>query len=200
MMEAAPQELDPALCIALTERWLVRAVIGLNLCPFAKGVHVKKQIHYCVTMTEDPAELLSALQHELLDLAAASSEERDTTLLIAPRSFPDFLDFNAFLPKTDKLLKKLGMRGDYQIASFHPQFQFEGSEADDITNFTNRAPFTTLHLLRESSIDQAVAAFPAPEMIFERNMATMQGIGLNGWNALKVNPSDLFDDAGQIGP
>ncbi|MFY8043193.1 MAG: DUF1415 family protein, partial [Rhodoferax sp.] len=107
-------------------------------------------------------------------------------------------EFNAFLPKADKLLKRLGLRGIYQIASFHPLYQFEGVEATDITNYTNRTPFPTLHLLREASIDQAVAAFPEAEMIYERNIATMQIIGLEGWNALKVNASDPSDDSSLV--
>ena len=167
-----------------TRRWLERAVIGLNLCPFAKSVHIKGQIHYAISDAEDRDTLLGQLKLELIALLAHTADERDTTLLIAPRAFPDFLDFNAFLPLCDRALKKMGLEGEMQIASFHPHFQFAGTDADDVTNNTNRAPYPILHLLRESSIDRAVKAFPNPEVIFEANMATLQALGPEGWLAL----------------
>ena len=178
--------MDDAASIALTVQWLERAVIGLNLCPFAKSVHSKGQIHYAVTPATTNAELLDTLKYELNGLLALESIARDTTLLIAPSAFPDFLDFNDFLPECDRLLCRMKLDGIFQIASFHPQFQFAGTGPDDITNFTNRAPFPILHLLRENSIDRAVEAFPEPDAIFEKNMQTLQGLGLQGWNALNL--------------
>jgi hypothetical protein len=172
--------------IALTVRWLERAVIGLNLCPFAKGVHVKGQIHYVVTAASTHSDLLEVLQYELNGLLAQESTARDTTLLIAPAAFPDFLDFNDFLPECDRLLRRMKLDGVFQIASFHPQFQFADAAPEDITNYTNRAPFPILHLLREDSIDRAVEAFPEPDAIFEKNMQTLQDLGVQGWNALDV--------------
>ena len=169
-----------------TVRWLERAVIGLNLCPFAKGVHAKGQIHYAVSSATDPEELLQELERELKALAETAPEVRDTTLLIAPGFMPDFLDFNGFLARTDKLLRKLKLQGELQIASFHPQFQFAGTSAEDVTNCTNRAPYPTLHLLREASIDRAVEVFPEAEDIFERNMEVLEHLGLKGWRALDV--------------
>jgi hypothetical protein len=180
---------DAALCIEDTERWLERAVIGLNLCPFAKGVHVKKQIHYAVDTTTDPAVALAQLRRELRELAAADAEERDTTLLILPHCLTDFLDFNDFLGDADDLLAAMDLEGVLQIASFHPDFQFAGTRADDVTNCTNRAPYPTLHLLREESIDRAVEAFPEAEMIFERNMEALEALGTDGWAALGVGPT-----------
>jgi uncharacterized protein len=176
--------------IADTQRWLERAVIGLNLCPFAKSVHVKGLIRYVVSDATTPAELLVDLKNELnllsdKDLAVVSISY-DSTLLIAPNCLQDFLDFNDFLAKADKLIAKMKLEGILQLANFHPQYQFAGTEPDDITNFTNRAPYPTLHLLKESSIDQAVEAFPEAESIFEANMATMERLGVEGWNALKV--------------
>ena len=178
--------MDDAASIALTVQWLERAVIGLNLCPFAKSVHSKGQIHYAVTRATTTAELLDILKYELNGLQAHESIARDTTLLIAPSAFPDFLDFNDFLPECDRLLRRMKLDGIFQIASFHPQFQFAGTGPDDITNFTNRAPFPILHLLRENSIDRAVEAFPEPDAIFEKNMQTLQDLGLQGWNALNL--------------
>jgi uncharacterized protein len=173
-----------------TKRWLQRAVIGLNLCPFAKAVHVKGLIRYIVSEATTPAELLSYLKNELNSLAnmnaAGVSIAYDTTLLIAPYCLQDFLDFNDFLGKADKLLGKMKLEGTLQLANFHPQYQFAGTEPDEITNFTNRAPYPTLHLLRETSIDQAVAAFPEAEAIFEVNMETMERLGLKGWDELQV--------------
>ena len=138
-------------------RWLERAVIGLNLCPFAKGVHAKGQIHYVVSAATDGAALEQDLRRELVDLAATSAQVRDTTLLVAPDCLHEFLDFNDFLAVADAVLEELGLDGTLQIASFHPQFQFAGTVADDVTNCTNRAPYPTLHLLREDSIDRAAA-------------------------------------------
>ncbi|HNW01444.1 MAG TPA: DUF1415 domain-containing protein [Burkholderiaceae bacterium] len=172
-----------------TRIWLERAVIGLNLCPFAKGVQVKGQIHYSVSAATSPQDLLDDLKGELKDLMALDSSVRDTTLLIAPHCLQDFLDFNDFLPKADKVLKSMKLDGVIQIASFHPQFQFAGTDVDDITNYTNRAPYPTLHLIREASIDRAVKAFPEAETIFEANMQTMEQLGHEGWNALGVGPS-----------
>jgi uncharacterized protein len=178
------------IAISDTQRWLERAVIGLNLCPFAKAVHVKGLIHYTVSEATTPAELLIDLKNELNSLAnmdaAGVSIAYDTTLLIAPNCLQDFLNFNDFLGKADKLLAKMKLEGAIQLANFHPHYQFAGTEPDDITNFTNRAPYPTLHLLRESSIDQAVEAFPEAEAIFEVNMQTMERLGLKGWDALQV--------------
>lgn len=178
--EAAP----PAEVIALTQRWLERAVIGLNLCPFAKSVHIKGQIHYRVSAARDPQTLLQDLEYELKGLQTIVASARDTTLLIAPGMLQDFLDFNDFLHDADRALRSLGLEGVLQIASFHPQFQFAGTAADDITNYTNRAPYPILHLLREDSIDSAVEAFPQAEQIFEKNMQTLEALGQAGWDAL----------------
>jgi hypothetical protein len=172
-----------------TRAWLERAVIGLNLCPFAKSVHVKGQVHYAVSQATTPDALLQDLVKELNDLVALDPQARDTTLLIAPHCLQDFLDFNDFLADADQALVDLDLDGVFQIASLHPLYQFAGTADDDITNFTNRSPYPTLHLLREDSIDRAVAAFPNPESIFEVNMQTMERLGTAGWDALNVAAS-----------
>lgn len=181
-------EYDEATVVQDTVRWLERAVIGLNLCPFAKGVHTKGQIHYAVSRATDGRGLLEDLQRELEALAEASPEKRDTTLLIAPQAFPDFLDFNDFLELADELVEAMDLAGILQVAPFHPRFQFEGTEPDDVSNCTNRAPYPTLHLLREESIDRAVEAFPEAEEIFERNIEVLERLGAQGWAALDVGP------------
>ncbi len=170
--------------IALTRAWVAEAVIGLNLCPFAKAVYVKDQVRYVVSHADNEADLAQQLLNELQHLQAADPELLDTTLLIHPRVLQDFYDYNNFLDVADQVLEDAELDGVMQIASFHPQYQFADALPDDIDNYTNRSPFPVLHLLRESSIDRAVAAFPEASAIFERNIATMRDLGLNGWNRL----------------
>ena len=184
-----PASVPPDTVIADTRRWLERAVIGLNLCPFAKAPHAKGQIHYAVCEGDDRQALLTMLRAELQALADASPNESETTLLIAPRGFDDFLDFNDLLDEADAVVTALDLDGTLQVAPFHPRFQFACTDEDDITNATNRAPYPTLHLIREESIDRAVEAFPEAEAIYEANMATLEKLGHEGWAALGVGPS-----------
>jgi hypothetical protein len=170
------------------QRWLERAVIGLNLCPFAKAVHVKGLIRYVVSLETSPVNVLNELESELMHLVATSPEHLDTSLLILPSCFQDFFEFTDFLRRVDKLLRRLALEGVLQVASFHPAFQFAGTEADDIGNYTNRAPYPALHLLRESSIDRAVEAFPNAEAIFEKNIETLKALGHSGWDKLDLGP------------
>lgn len=170
--------------IKATQDWLIKAVIGLNLCPFAKSVHIKKQIRYVVSEARNTEALLEDLAKELEYLAEASPNKTDTTLLIHPYVLQDFLEYNDFLDLADNLLEDMQLDGELQIASFHPDYQFADTEFDDITNFTNRSPYPTLHLIREDSIDKAVEAFPEAEAIYETNMATMKKLGLTGWKKL----------------
>ena len=169
-----------------TRRWLERAVIGLNLCPFAKAVHVKGQIHYAVTTAIEVADVLDVLASELKALVAVDCEVRDTTLLILTQGFDEFLGFNDFLARANSVLRKVSLHGVIQIAPFHPQFQFADADQDDISNCTNRSPYPMLHLLREVSVDRAVAAFPQADEIFEKNIQTLSKLGAQGWAALDV--------------
>lgn len=169
--------------------WLEQAVIGLNLCPFAKGVHVKGQIHWAVSDAHDTNTLREDLRAELLALAESDAEQRDTTVLAAPWCLADFLDFNDFLDEADAVLEELELDGTLQIANFHPHYQFAGTDEDDVSNNTNRAPYPVLHLLRESSIDRAVAAYPEAEMIYERNIQALERLGAAGWAALNIRRS-----------
>jgi hypothetical protein len=182
----SPNDHADAAVVAITVRWLERAVIGLNLCPFAKAVHVKQQIRYRVSRETDRAGLLGELRSELQLLQGANAEIHDTTLWVVPTQFPEFLKFNDFLGDADRLLGRHKLRGVLQIASFHPDYQFDGADRDDISNFTNRSPFAMLHLLREASVERAVAAFPQPEAIFEKNIQTLQAMGIQGWKALNL--------------
>ena len=176
--------MDEAAVVAAMRQWIEKAVIGLNLCPFAKAVYVKNQVRYVVSRAPHLDGFLEDLDRELDFLAAADPEEIDTTLLIHPALLADFLDFNDFMQLAEAAVGEHGLDGVIQIASFHPAFQFEGTEPDDIGNYTNRAPFPTLHLLREASIARAVAAFPEADMIYERNIETLRKLGHAGWQAL----------------
>jgi uncharacterized protein len=169
--------------IAATEHWLTRAVIGLNLCPFAKSVHVKGQIRYVVSDVRNVEDLVVELTDELRLLNDTDPQEIDTTLFITPDAFADFTDYNDALIFAERLLDQLKLAGDLQIASFHPNYQFEGTEPDDISNYTNRAPYPIFHLLREASIDRAVAAFPDASDIYERNIETLERLGHDGFEA-----------------
>jgi len=170
--------------IAATRQWIEKAVIGLNLCPFAKPVYVKNQVRFVVSHAPHLDGLLEDLDRELDFLATADPEAVETTLLIHPALLPDFLDFNDFMQLAEAAVAEHGLDGVIQIASFHPRFQFEDTAPDDMGNFTNRAPFPTLHLLREASIARAVAAFPEAETLYERNIETLQALGHAGWQAL----------------
>ena len=170
--------------VACTRLWLERAAIGLNLCPFAKAVHRKQQIRYAVTAARHADELLAELEHELTLLADADPEEVDTTLLIHPLAMTGFIDFHFFLAEADAAVKNLSLSGVIQIAGLHPAYEFAGSTADDIENYTNRSPYPTLHLLREASVDRAVAAYPDAADIFESNMEKLRRLGHEGWRRL----------------
>ena len=174
-------ESDP---IADTQRWLERAVIGLNLCPFAKAVHARGQVRYVLSDAEDPRDLLEQLGEELVLLRDTPATEVDTTLLVHPRVLQDFLDYNDFLDDADALVEALGLEGVLQVASFHPDYRFAGTEPDDITNYSNRAPWPSLHLLREASVARAVEAYPEPDAIVERNQDTLRKLGREGWQRL----------------
>ena len=170
--------------VADTQRWLERAVIGLNLCPFAKAVHAKRQIRWAVSAAETPDALLRDLVDELRLIAGADPEAIDTTLLIHPRTLTDFIDYNDFLDVADAAVAELGLEGVIQVASFHPDYRFGDAEPDAVENCSNRSPYPMLHLLREESVERAVAAFPDAASVFERNIETLRKLGWDGWRKL----------------
>ncbi|MFZ3017977.1 MAG: DUF1415 domain-containing protein [Gallionella sp.] len=173
--------------IAATQLWLEKAVIGLNLCPFAKAVHVKKQIRYVVSAATTADALLEDLMTELRKLQDTSPEEIDTTLLIHPHVLTDFLDFNDFLDTVDIAVAEPEFGDEFQVASLHPQYQFAGTAVDDIENYSNRSPYPTLHLLREASVDRAVDAFPNADQIPDTNIETLKQLGHEGWAKLGLS-------------
>lgn len=170
--------------ITATRQWLEKAVVGLNLCPFAKSVYLKEQVRFVVSDAPHLDGLLEDLDRELDFLAVASPDEVETTLLIHPSLLPDFNEFNDFMQVAEAAVDEHDLAGVIQIVSFHPQFQFADTEPDDISNYTNRAPYPILHLLREASISKAVETFGETEIIFQRNIVTLQSLGIKGWNAL----------------
>jgi hypothetical protein len=172
--------------IAETRAWVQRAVVGLNLCPFAKAPLVKGQIRFVVCESDDPRVLLDALVAQMRELAAADPDVVETTLLIHPNALLDFAEFNDFLDAADAALDDLGLDGVLQVASFHPDYQFADAPPDDIGNATNRSPYPTLHLLREASVERAVAAFPEADAIYEANIATLEALGADGWAQLQA--------------
>jgi hypothetical protein len=188
-MSTANLNADDDQIIAATRRWLERAVIGLNLCPFAKSVYVKEQVRYVVSNATTPEALLETLMEELQALSDTDPEQVDTTLLIHPFVLTDFLDYNEFLDVADAALEDMQLDGELQVASFHPDYQFADSDPNDIANYTNRAPYPILHLLREDSIARAVEAFPEASEIFEKNIETMEKLGHEGWDKLDVGPA-----------
>jgi hypothetical protein len=188
-MSTTNPNVDDDAIIAATRRWLEQAVIGLNLCPFAKSVYVKEQVRYVVSNATTPEALLETLMDELQTLSDTDAAKIDTTLVIHPFVLNDFEDYNEFLDVADAAVEDMQLDGELQVASFHPDYQFADTDANDISNYTNRAPYPTLHLLREESIARAVEAFPDAADIFERNIETMEKLGHEGWDKLDVGPA-----------
>ena len=185
---AEPSVPSTADIIAAMRHWVDKAVIGLNLCPFAKAVQLKAQVRYVVSDARTADALLSDLKAELEFLRGTPPEQTDNTLLIHPHVLGEFFDFQTFLPRADAALKKADLIGEIQIASFHPRYQFADNDPDAISNYTNRAPYPTLHLLREASIERAVQSIPA-DAIYENNIATLTKLGHAGWEKLGINPA-----------
>lgn len=167
-----------------TTRWLERAVIGLNLCPFARAPHVQGKLRLRVSHARDADALLDDLCGELQSLNALDADDCETGLLIHPFVLTDFLDYNDFLDVADAAVQTLGLEGEWQVAGFHPQYQFADSAPDDIANFSNRSPWPTLHLLREASIERAMASMSDTDAIYRKNIETLQRLGHEGWQVL----------------
>lgn len=182
-------ELSDDTVLADTRRWIEKAVIGLNLCPFARSVYVKNQVRIVVSRARHLDAFLDELDRELDLLQNTPAEQVDTTLLVHPTLFPDFEVFNDFMNVVDDVVAEHELEGEIQVANFHPDFLFEGEAADDPSHFTNRSPYPTLHLLREDSVERAVASEGGDaQKIVERNIATLRDLGAEGWKALLAKP------------
>ena len=186
-MSTAKDEIFEKNVIAATTAWLEKMVIGLNLCPFAKAIHVKKQIRFVVSLAVDSDALLADFRRELACLVATNPAEIESTLIIHPAVLTDFFEYNDFLAVCDSELEEMELDGIVQVASFHPAYQFAGTKVGDVTNYTNRSPYPTLHLLRESSVSRAVAQFPDVDGIYKSNMATMRKVGKAQLERLRVD-------------
>jgi hypothetical protein len=184
MLFPIPDAARQAGVVAATQRWLERAVIGLDLCPFARAVHARGRIRWAVTAADTEADLLAELRREMDVLAAADPDAVDTTLLIHPQVLADFTDYRFFLAKADTAVRKGGHAGTLQVASFHPHYEFGDAAPNDVANCTNRSPYPMLHLLREASVGRAVAAFPDAASIYGRNVETLRRLGHDGWKRL----------------
>ena len=169
-----------------TRAWVMQAVIGLDLCPFARAAQARGQVRYVVTQATDADGLLQALEEELHRLAATDPGALETTLLVHPQAMNDFLDYNDFLAAADAAVEALGYSGVLQVASFHPGYQFDGTEPGDVTNATNRSPYPTLHLLREASVERAVEAYGDTDEIYRKNIRTLQALGPDGWSRIQA--------------
>lgn len=187
---------DAELYLGATRSWLERVVIGLNLCPFARSVYVRDQVRLVVSGATDEVALMVDLEAELTRLRETPTEAIDTTVLIHPHVLQSFENYTAFLVIADGVLAGMRLRGVIQIASFHPDYVFDGTDPNDVTNCTNRSPYPTLHLLREKSLDRAIASHPDTARIYEANQSTMRRLGHEGWDALRKGNSSEFDSSG----
>jgi hypothetical protein len=176
---------ESACVIAQTRAWVEHAVVGLQLCPFARAPLAAGGVRFVCSAARDDEALLADLVAELERLAAAPADGLETTLLVHPHVLGDFLDYNDFLGVADAAVEALGLEGVLQIASFHPDYRFAEHAEGDIANATNRSPYPLLQLLREASVERALAGVPRPEAIFESNIATMERLGADGWRELQ---------------
>lgn len=171
----ANKQLEQALIIKAVQKWVETIVIDLNLCPFAKREVVKNRVRYIVSEATTEEQLLTDLHDELTLLGRDDSIE--TTLLIHPHVLTDFYDYNQFLDYADGLLTQMDLEGIYQIASFHPNYQFHDTQPDDVENYTNKSPYPVLHLLREESLEQRIDGYPDVDKIPENNIALLEKLG-----------------------
>ena len=164
--------------IKQTKQWVEQIVVGLNLCPFAKVPFNKNLIRYVLFEGTDMESLIHLVISELETLTKTSSTEIETTLLVTPNVLQEFEEYLDLFHLLNDVLEKLNLEGILQIASFHPNYLFEGSNLYDVENFTNRSPYPMFHLIRENSIEKAVESYKNPEEIPEKNMETMRYLGL----------------------
>lgn len=173
MKTVQPSTVEQEHIICQVQRWLEEVVIGLNLCPFAARPTKAGQVCFVVTEARDEEALLQDLQSELERLESTEPAELETTLLIIPHMLGDFMDYNFYLNWVDQLIARRGWEGEFQVATFHPEYQFEGTDAQDAENLTNRSPYPILHLLREQSLENMLARYPDSDEIPENNIRRM---------------------------
>ena len=165
-----------------TKKWINTFVIGYNLCPFARKVQLQNRIEYIVNESSDLSLLMTAFLENVQLLSRIPAEKIDTSLFIVPNALEDFEEYLDFVATAEDLVIELGFEGIFQIATFHPKYQFAGTKIDDIENYTNRSPFPMLHILREESLTKALENYEQPELIPQRNIATMKQLGVEYLN------------------
>ena len=168
----------PAL--ALTHQWLETMVVGLNLCPFARPVLVEDTLHYAVCEDSEFEQLAAFFLEQLELIQLAGETEIATSLLVMPNGVADFYDYLDLVAECEYLLKRAGLSGRFQLASFHPGYLFDGVDADDVSHWSNRSPYPMLHIIREDQISRVLANFGDPELIPERNIALLRKLGKEG--------------------
>ena len=168
--------MDKQAVISSVRYWVETLVVGLNLCPFAQRELVANRVNFRVSEATDELQLLADLEDELNRLVADDAIE--TSLLIHPQVLTDFYDYNQFLDAVDHLLLEMGLEGVFQVASFHPNYQFADTAAEDVENYTNRSPFPVLHLLRERSVERAIAHYPDAEKVPAKNIELLRNLGV----------------------
>lgn len=173
MKTVQPSTVEQEHIISQVQSWLAEVVIGLNLCPFAARPTKAGQVRFVVSEARDEESLLQDLQSELERLETTAPSTLETTLLIIPHMLRDFMDYNLYLNWVDQLIARRGWEGEFQVASFHPDYQFEGTDAEDAENLTNRSPYPILHLLREQSLENMLARYPDSDQIPENNIQRM---------------------------
>jgi hypothetical protein len=174
---------------AATARWLERVVIGLNLCPFARQPWTQGRIRIQVSRATALDALLVELAAELDLLGGTDPQQCETTLLVHPWALVGFADYNDALDLVEALVRDLDLEGELQVASFHPDYRFADADADDPANASNRSPYPMLHLLREASVERAVAGVADPDLIWQRNVRTLRALGWDGWRRLDAGPA-----------
>ncbi len=168
---------DKVQVIETTKRWLESFVIGLNLCPFAKHPFRNNKIRYVVFEDSDLEKLTETLLIEANELVATTPSVLETTLIILPESLEKFEEYLDYLNMADFIFEEVDLDGVIQIASFHPDYQFDETEITDVENYTNRSPYPMFHLLREDSVTRALEAYPEVGDIPENNIDTMNKLG-----------------------
>lgn len=150
--------------------WVDEVVIGLNLCPFAKKPRINQQIKVFISEAKDDNDLVNEFMQELEWIKQVDPNNTDTSLFVIPYALFDFEDYLDFLSLANILLQQLGLEGQFQLASFHPNYQFDGTEIQDQENLTNTAPFPIIHIIREATVERVLKVYPNPELIPDNNI------------------------------
>lgn len=175
--------------VEITQQWVERVVVGLNLCPFARPVVQEQSIRYAVCDASDWNTMRQFVLEEMLLIWEAEPSDITTSLLMFSQGLQDFLEYLEFLELADSLIEDAGLSGIFQVASFHPEYQFDGTSSEDRSNYTNRAPFPTLHLLREDDISRAVESSVDTTAIPERNIQRLLSMSEEEWNNFFGQPA-----------